>query len=240
MKYVRIVDMKNLLSEKVSLPLIVFIFLVIFPIFAFYLGFKFSPNDSISPSPTVNPTIQPYPTEPIYPTVWEKNCRPHGNCAQDETSCPEGTVCSGMPAYRCYPPGCPMPICLSSNTMISTPDGNKKVSEIKIGFLVWSQNSQGQKIAAPVLKAVKTPVSSTHKMVYIVLEDGRKVSASPGHPTIDGRTIDLLKIGDILDQSKVVKKEIILYKDQFTFDLLPESDTGYYFANGIALKSTLK
>jgi len=240
MSYARIVDMKNLLSEKVSLPLIVLIFLVIFPIFAFYLGFKFSPNDSLTPSPPIIPSIEPLPTEPIYPTVWERDCRPRGSCAQDETSCLEGTVCSGMPAYRCYPPGCPMPICLSSDVTVGTPDGEKTIHEITLGSLVWSLDSKGQKIVAPVIRVVKTPVSPSHKVVHIILQDGRQVSASPGHPTIDGRTIDLLKVGDALDGSKVVKKEIIAYKDQFTFDLLPESDTGFYFTNGIPLKSSLK
>ncbi len=231
--------MKSLFSEKVSLPLIVLIFLAIFPVFTFYLGFKFSPNDSLSPSPTVTPTIEPYPTEPIYPKIRERDCRPRGSCAQDEP-CPRGTSCSGIPAYRCYPDGCPSPICLSSDVTIATLDGKKNVRSIHIGSLVWSLNAKGQKLAVPVVKIVKTPVPRSHKVVHVVLQDGREVSASPGHPTSDRRTIDLLKVGDSLDGSKVVKKEILPYKDQFTYDLLPESETGIYFANGIPLKSTLK
>lgn len=240
MRYARIVDMKNLLSEKISLPLIVLIFLVIFPIFAFYLGYKFSPNDSLPPLPTTYPSIQPLPTEPIYPTVWERDCRPRGSCAQDETSCPEGTVCSGLPAHKCYPPNCPMPICLSSNVTVSAPDGEKTIREIKLGSLVWSLDAKGQKIIASVIRVVKTPVSPSHKVVHITLEDGREVSASPGHPTIDGKTIDLLKVGETLDASMVAKIEILAYDDDFTFDLLPTGDTGFYFANGIPLKSSLK
>lgn len=182
------------------------------------------------------PTITPIP---LSLTPAQKDCTPQGSCSNGQ-QCPNGTVCSYLPVYQCYPIGCPYPICLASNTMIATPNGSVKVSDVKQGMLVWTVNKNGQQVASPVVKTVKTPVPSTHRIIHVVLADGRNVYASINHPTADGRTVDKLQPGDNLDGSLVVNVENQKYGDTYTYDLLPAGDTGYYYANGILLGSTLK
>lgn len=169
-----------------------------------------------------------------------QSCSPQGSCINGAASCPAGTVCSGAPAYGCYPQGCPMPICLSENTLIDTPNGFVKVQNIQQGMQVYSVDGEGNKVAVPVLQVTHTPVPATHTIVHLVLSDGREVYASKGHPTANGLTIDQLKQGDAYNGAVVLKTGIIQYQYQYTYDLLPASDTGYYFANGILLGSTLK
>jgi len=72
-----------------------------------------------------------------------------------------------------------------------------------------------------------------------VLDDGRELWASPGHPTIDGRTLGKLQIGDSLQGAIIISTERIPYADSFTYDLLPAGETGFYWANGILIASTL-
>jgi hypothetical protein len=76
-------------------------------------------------------------------------------------------------------------------------------------------------------------------MVHVTLSDGRELWASPGHPTADGRSIGELEIGDKLDGSPVTHLERVPYGGVSTFDILPAGDTGFYWANGILMGSTL-
>ena len=76
-------------------------------------------------------------------------------------------------------------------------------------------------------------------MVHLVLGDGRELFVSPGHPTIDGREAGILIINDLYDGARVVASERIAYKDAATYDILPSGETGFYWANGILLDSTL-
>lgn len=178
---------------------------------------------------------QPSLTPPV--TITPGTCAPQGTCRNGE-QCPTGTICSGVPVYGCYPPGCPFPICLASNTKIATPHGDVAVSNLTIDMLVWTID-HGSKVAAPIIKIAQTPVSATHQVVHVILEDKRELYASPGHPTADGRTIEELHNGDRLDGSRVTKTETISYWDNKTYDLLPQGGTGYYYANGILMGSTL-
>ena len=77
-------------------------------------------------------------------------------------------------------------------------------------------------------------------IVNVTLADGRKISASPGHPTADGRLFGDLRSGDILDGSYITQVDVLLSNQPDTFDLLPSSSTGYYWANGVLIGSTLK
>jgi hypothetical protein len=71
------------------------------------------------------------------------------------------------------------------------------------------------------------------------LSDGRELYASPGHPTSDGRILGDLKIGHLLDGAYVNYVERLPYAGIATYDLLPSGDTGFYWANGILMGSTL-
>jgi hypothetical protein len=45
--------------------------------------------------------------------------------------------------------------------------------------------------------------------------------------------------GDILDGAPIFRLEHVVYEGDATYDLLPSGDTGFYWANGILLKSTM-
>jgi hypothetical protein len=77
-------------------------------------------------------------------------------------------------------------------------------------------------------------------MVHIVLEDARELFVSPGHQTADGRLVHELAVGDSLDDSKIQSVEFVPYDGTHTYDILPSGPTGFYWANGILIKSTLK
>jgi hypothetical protein len=149
-----------------------------------------------------------------------------------------------LPPYFCElneiankPRNCP--ICLASNTNISTPSGGINVKDIKVGMHVWSLNKKGEKVMSTIVKISSTDVPKTHKVVHLILSDKRGVWVSPNHPTINDFSVGSLKIGDLYDGSKVQSVNIIPYWDNKTYDILPDSETGYYWASGILLGSTL-
>jgi len=144
------------------------------------------------------------------------------------------TVTSRKPSGR---PPCP--ICLSAATLIATPGGAVRVTDIKVGTLVWSAAADGTRIAAPVVEVGSIAVPSGHLMVHLRLADGRELLASPGHRTADGRPLGSLAVGDELDGSRITSWDLIPYGDSRTYDLLPAGQTGKYWANGIVLSSTL-
>ncbi len=133
----------------------------------------------------------------------------------------------------------PCPICLAAATLISTPDGSLRVTDIKPGELVWTAASDGTRIAAPVLEVGSAAVPAGHLMVHLVLGDGRELLASPGHRTADGRQLGSLARGDALDGSSIIQWELVPYAADRTYDLLPAGPTGTYWADGIQLSSTL-
>lgn len=138
-------------------------------------------------------------------------------------------------------PGFPMcPICLAAGTLIDTPRGAVRVEELRAGDQVWTMNEAGERVPAVIMKAGSVRVPVTHQVVHIIMSDGRELWASPGHPTADGRRIADLKVGDILDGASVTLVEQLRYQGTATFDILPSGGTGYYWANGILLGSTLK
>ena len=134
--------------------------------------------------------------------------------------------------------GCP--ICLSGDTMIDSPNGLLSVKELAVGMIVWTMDLQGHRVTAPIVQTSKTPVPATHMMVHLMLKDGRQLYASPGHPTTDGRQLGQLKVGDPLDGSVVMVAQLAPYSQPYTYDLLPAGETGFYWANGILVASTLK
>lgn len=133
----------------------------------------------------------------------------------------------------------PCPICLAASTLISTPNGAVRVTDIKPGMLVWTAAADGSRIAAPVLEVGTIQVPAGHLMVHLILSDGREVLASPGHRTADGRQLGLLARGESLDGSTITTWELVPYAGDRTYDLLPAGATGTYWADGILLSSTL-
>ena len=133
--------------------------------------------------------------------------------------------------------GCP--ICLTGATRISTPNGPIPVSQLRVGMPIWTLGPDGGRQTARVQSVAHVPMPFGHDAVRLVLADGRHVTASAGHPTLDGRFLGRLHVGDILDGSGVVSVEIIHLHDSGTYDLLPSGPSGAYWADGVLLRSTL-
>ena len=132
------------------------------------------------------------------------------------------------------------PICLAEGTRIDTPQGPVPVQDLQAGMPVWTLDGDGGRMAVPVLWTAKSRVSAGHTVVHLQLADGRALTASPGHPTTDGRTLGELLGGETLDGGVVVVAESVPYAGGFVYDLLPSGDTGSYRADGILLNSTLR
>ena len=131
------------------------------------------------------------------------------------------------------------PICLTRGTLIATPAGNMPVEDVKVGTIVWTVDSSGNRVAAPVSETSSAAVSAAYRALVISLDDGRTIEASPGHPSAEGKPLSQYRVGDVLDGSNVVKTELVSYEERQTYDLLPSIGTGVYWANNILLKSTL-
>ena len=172
----------------------------------------------------------------------DRTCASGYQCIQ---SCgpPVGRDNDPPPPYFCqligYEQACP--ICLAANTTIATPNGNINVKDLKIRMPVWSVNKSGQKVLSKVAIVSHTPVPATHQVVHLVLADQREVWVSPGHPIANrSGNVGQLRAGDSYDGSRIITADLVSYREGATYDLLPDSDTGYYWANGILLGSTLK
>lgn len=144
------------------------------------------------------------------------------------------TVASREPYYaQC-------PICLAKNTLIETSHGKIAVQLLQPGMNVWTTDASGKKIAGVILKISSTPVRSTHKIIHLLLRDGRELFASPGHPLADGRLLGNVAIGDFIDGVQVKAIQPLLYSEGATYDILPSGPTGAYWANDILIGSTLR
>lgn len=196
-----------------------------------------------NPNPTPNPNPKPTPILP--PDTGQCDVKPDA-----QGNCPAGCVNYGNPLgcvtqeYYDYcwsgPQNQNCPVCLAENSLIDTPIGVIAVQNLQQGMAVWTVDKSGNKISATIIKTSKTPVPSTHQIVHLVLGDGRELFVSPGHPTIDGRTIGDLASGDLYDGVSIISTERVPYGESATYDVLPSGDTGFYWANCILIGSTLR
>ncbi len=131
------------------------------------------------------------------------------------------------------------PICLTGSTLIATPSGAIPVQDLRKGMLVWTSSRSGARMLAVIQETVQRPVPADVSLVHLVLEDGRELFVSAGHPSFDGRPIGEVRVGDMLDGARVVRADLEPFADGATYDILPSGETGAYWANGILLRSTL-
>lgn len=183
---------------------------------------------------------------------------PQWACVKPDEACPNplpqaGTSCDAAPELSCgasceLPIRCQdrvwqygqemCPICAAPDTPIATPRGERPISELAPGDLVYSVDETGI-IVVPVLRAGSTPVAN-HRVVQVVLSDGTRLRLSPGHPTADGRTFAALLDGGALDaEHAVLSATLVPYTESRTFDILPGSPSGTYFAGGALIGSSL-
>ena len=146
------------------------------------------------------------------------------------------------PPYYCQLKGYvrQCPICLDGNTLIDTPSGTVIVKDLQVGMPIWTIDTVGHRILGTVVKTSKAPVSPKHQIVHIIFDDGRELYVSPGHPTIDGRTFGDLIVNDLYNNARVIASELVAYDGEATYDVLPSGETGFYWANGILIDSTLR
>jgi hypothetical protein len=78
-----------------------------------------------------------------------------------------------------------------------------------------------------------------HAVVRLRVETGAVLEISGAHPTADGRTIGDLRRGDTVDGASVLEATLVPYAYDATYDILPASDSGTYFAGGVLIGSTL-
>jgi hypothetical protein len=131
------------------------------------------------------------------------------------------------------------PICAAPNTPIATPGGERAIAELSPGDLVYSVDETGV-IVVPILRVGNTPVVN-HRVVRVTLTGGTVLELSAGHPIGDGRTFaDLLAGGQLDRDHPVVTASWEPYAYSHTYDILPNSSTGRYFAGGALIESTLR
>jgi hypothetical protein len=130
------------------------------------------------------------------------------------------------------------PICAAPDTPIATPQGERAIAELTPGDLVYSVGASGV-VVVPIVQVGSTPVAN-HRVVHVELAGGTVLEISAGHPTADGRTFaDLLAGGQLDPTHPILSAEMVEYAHARTYDILPGSSTGTYFAGGALIGSTL-
>jgi hypothetical protein len=129
------------------------------------------------------------------------------------------------------------PVCASPDTPIATPNGERRIADLRAGDLVYTVDDQ-QIRPVPIAQINRTPVFN-HRVVRVTFAGGRALEISAGHPTADGRTIGDLRPRGELDRHVIESVEIIRYEHPYTYDILPASKSGAYFAAGVLIGSTL-
>jgi hypothetical protein len=177
----------------------------------------------------------------------ETNCQAGPTCC-GAGCCGDGQICCLMmvgpwftecvdPVGGTCPIGCPNCVCAAPDTPIATPTGERPIVELRVGDLVYSVH-HGAVVPVPVRQVNRAPVAN-HRVVHVTLEGGRTLDVSAPHPTGDGRTFGDLEAGSELGGVRVVSVLVVPYAEPFTYDILPDSETGVYFAAGAAIGSTL-
>jgi len=191
------------------------------------------PTDVIPPAPIPSPDSGTCPGGCADGYTCIQECGPPVVSDQDP---PPGYYCERTEVAN-EPRNCP--ICLASNARIATPSGEVNVKDVREGMTVWSEDANGNRVASKVIAVSRSAAPSSHRVVHLVLDDAREVWVSANHPAVDGKSIGSLQVGDPYDGSRVQSVERVAYWDTETYDILPDSDTGFYWANGVLLGSTL-
>ena len=169
-------------------------------------------------------------------------CCGGGCCTGTQICC---TVTLGPSVTGCYEPvngtcptGCANCNCAAPTTPIATPVGDRPIADLKVGDLVYSID-RGSLVVVPIKLVHRQPVTGRHRIVELKLAHGATLRISPRHPTADGRHFADLAPGDFVDGVRVIGASLVDYDQPFTYDILPDSDSGTYFAGGTLIGSTL-
>jgi len=171
-------------------------------------------------------------------TCYEAECCNEGELCCNVNAGASRTACFPATDKGTCPLGCAQCACTAPDTPIATPSGERAISELKVGDLVYSVH-HGKLVAVPVILTNRVPVTGTHHMVEVRLSNGRVLSISPSHPTADGRTFADLAKGDVVDGVVIDSVRRAPYAEAYTYDILPDSDSGTYFAGTVQTGTTL-
>jgi hypothetical protein len=182
--------------------------------------------------------------QPLGKGLYQFDVTTEGDAASGEATHYQGTIdaLTGQLSITAQEQlfGTSCPICLARGTLIATPKGPVAIDQLLPGDPIWTADASGQRVASVVERIGSVAVPRTHQVVHLLLADGRALDVSPGHPLIDGRRAGDLAAGDSYDGGSVVSADLIGYDGGRTFDVLPVGESGYYWANGVLLASTLR
>jgi hypothetical protein len=152
------------------------------------------------------------------------------NSAQSLLECfePEDGTC---------PMGGPTCKCVSAGTRIATPTGEVRIEELRKGD--WVYSVMGEAIVPARIRETNRVAVENHSMVQVRTASGRTLSMSPRHPTSQRVRFDALAPGDMIGDERIESVELVPYAHPFTFDILPGTPSGAYFAEGVLVGSTL-
>jgi hypothetical protein len=169
----------------------------------------------------------------LVPNAGEPCATPDASCG---LACEQPVICeNGKWTYH----GFACPVCASPETPIATPSGERKISELRRGDLVYSVDHDAI-VPVPLIATGSTPVYR-HHVVRVVLHDGPTLEMSPGHPTGMGVPFGELAAHRPFDALHDIESaELVPYEHDRTYDILPDSTTGTYFAGGAWVGSTLR
>jgi len=183
-------------------------------------------------------------TPPCEATCAGDSCCGMECCAAGQLCCdPQGPLSAGPHCVApsetgTCPMGCaPLCVCAAPDTPIATPQGERSIASLRVGDLVYSVDARGVTVV-PIVAVKRTEVSRHHVM-RVELATGATLEISGGHPTADGRRFSALSAGARLDGVAIVSAEKVSYAYSATYDILPGSSTGSYFAGGALIGSTL-
>jgi hypothetical protein len=108
---------------------------------------------------------------------------------------------------------------------------------LRVGDRVLSVD-HGRVVDVPILEINRTPARH-HHVVRVELSNGAVLEISAPHPTADGRTFGDLRTDDVLGGVRIERVNVVPYEPAFTYDILPASDSGTYYAGGVLIGSTL-
>jgi hypothetical protein len=127
--------------------------------------------------------------------------------------------------------------CAAPDTPIATPAGERTIASLEPGDLVYSVD--GAEIrAVKILRVNRVPVFN-HRVLHVAFDNGRTIDMTAGHPLADGRLLSALRSGSELIGANVVSVTDVPYAHDATYDILPDSTSGAYFASGVLIGSTL-
>ena len=165
-------------------------------------------------------------------------CKAGQICCDPQGPLDMGPRCTAPSDTGTCPMGCaPLCVCASPDTPIATPSGERPIASLQVGDLVYSVEGNAVTVV-PIVRINHTAVSHHHVM-RVALSTGQQLEISAAHPTADGHTFADLRPGSTLEGVSVVAVESEPYPFSATYDILPGSSTGTYFAGGALIGSTL-